>query len=96
MKLAHELDFKIPDENVAESVEHFKDIDKQGLLARRQFAHSLTLIVLSVENDGVQWLNFDIERHLAMLNARKVLEEIPSRDGSSGSGEKRVSSSLRP
>lgn len=82
-KLAHELDFKVPDENVAEFVEHFKDVDGEGLVDRLQFAHSLFLIVLYVEKDRTQQLSFDVDRHLSMLNARKVLAEIAPSEGSS-------------
>ncbi|WP_170764948.1 hypothetical protein [Ruegeria lacuscaerulensis] len=75
-KLAHELDFRVSDEDVKEFVDHFESVVDDKLLERLPFAHALMIVVMGVEADRIRSLSYDVERHLSMLNARRVLDDV--------------------
>lgn len=77
-KLAHEMTFEVPDAEVREYIEFFQKFDEKPLLAKRQFAHALIMLVLFIDGNRAMSLYKDVKRHLAIENARKVLHEAKS------------------
>ncbi|MBY6068056.1 hypothetical protein KUW17_14975 [Leisingera aquaemixtae] len=74
--LAHRLNFEVEDGEVTKFVDGFSKYDEKGLLPGKKFAHALLLLVLRVETDLRSVRYQSLKRHTAMLNAKRVLDDV--------------------
>lgn len=78
-KLAHTLDFKISDSTVKEFTTHIKGIkEKAGEKEEgtQLFGDALLILIFLVEADRWRQRHISVKAYLAMLNARKVLNDV--------------------
>lgn len=83
-KLAHEMTFEVPDEEVRDYIEFFQQFDDKPFMPRKQFAHALIMLVLFIDANRATSLFKDVKWHLAMENVHRVLRKT---DGLSRSGK---------